>query len=129
MFERVRAELSAAALLKNFEAIQEQVPGQSLLPMIKANAYGHGAEWVARTLEGLPGLYGFGVATLEEGAEVRRALGPRGKRTRIAVISGTAIWSEEKGQFCERHGLTATISSEEDWIKFSRERWHERIAY
>ena len=128
-FERVRAEFSAQALLKNYDAIRAQVPGQSILPMIKADAYGHGAAWAAKLLARETALYGLGVATLEEGAEVRKALAAQGKRVRVVVISGTALWSDEKGQFCERHGLTATISSEEDWIQFARGGWNERIAY
>lgn len=129
MFERVQAELSSKALLGNYDAIRAQVPGQSILPMIKANAYGHGAAWAARLLAGEPALYGLGVATLEEGAEVRKALGAQRGRTKIVVVSGTALWSEEKGRFCEKHGLTATISSEEDWTRFVRGGWPDRIAY
>jgi alanine racemase len=129
IFERVRAELSAKALLGNYDAIRAQVPGQSILPMIKAGAYGHGAAWAAKILAEEPALYGLGVATLEEGAEVRKALGNQRKRTRVLVVSGTALWSDEKGEFCEKHGLTATISSEEDWVKFLRGDWHERISY
>jgi alanine racemase len=40
--------------------------------MVKANGYGLGAVAVARALESL-GPWGYGVATLEEGAELRRA--------------------------------------------------------
>src|SRR4051812_11826630 len=77
---RAIAEFSAKALLANFAAIQAQVPEQAILPMIKANAYGHGTEWVARQLLLQPRLYGFGVATLEEGAELRAALGPKSRK-------------------------------------------------
>ena len=40
--------------------------------MVKANAYGHGAGAVARTLANA-GSDAFGVATLEEGIELRQA--------------------------------------------------------
>jgi alanine racemase len=100
-----------------------------ILPMIKAEAYGHGAAWVARTLASHADLYALGVVTLEEGAEVRRALGEQKLRSKIVVFSGTALWSDEKGQFCEKHGLTATISSEEDWVRFLRGGWQERVSY
>jgi alanine racemase len=129
MFSRVRAHFSRKALLSNYEVIQALVPGQAILPMIKAGAYGHGASWAARALAHLPGLYGLGVATLEEGREVRDALDQKSKRSRIIVFSGTALWSEEKGQFCEKHGLTATISQEDDWVKFRRGGWTARIPY
>jgi len=128
-FERVQADFSAKALLNNYDAIRALVPGQAILPMIKAGAYGHGAGWVAGRLAGEPDLYGLGVATLDEGEEVRKALGEQKLRCKIVVVSGTALWSDEKGQFCEKHGLTATISSEEDWVRFLRGRWNERIPY
>src|SRR4051794_4743682 len=76
--ERAVVELSSFHLLHNYQAIQEIVPGQAILPMLKANAYGHGMEWAARTLSSQPGLYGMGVATLEEGAQLRTALPSRG---------------------------------------------------
>ena len=68
-----------------------------MLPMIKANAYGHGAAWAAKTLVDLPQLYGLGVATLEEGQEIREALGARHRRTCIFVFSGCTPWTDEKG--------------------------------
>ena len=122
-------ELDAKALLGNYKAIQALVPGQAVLPMIKANAYGHGVAWAAANLSALDGLYGFGVATLEEGAELRKALGARARQTKIVVFSGTTPWSDEKGQFCERNGLTPVIAGDEDWKEFVRGEWPKRIAY
>ena len=46
------------------------VAGVKLLLMVKANAYGHGLTEVASATEDL--VDGFGVATLEEGIELRR---------------------------------------------------------
>ena len=46
--------------------------GSRLLPMVKANGYGLGAVAVARALEPLD-PWGFGVATVEEGAALRAA--------------------------------------------------------
>src|SRR5690606_17540665 len=74
---RIEVELSASALIRNYQAIQALAPNQLLLPMVKANAYGHGVAWVSRLLEKLPGLYGFGVATLGEGAQLRKILSAR----------------------------------------------------
>jgi alanine racemase len=126
---RVMAEFSAKALENNYRVIQAQVPGHSIIPMIKANAYGHGAAWAARILAPLPGLFGFGVATLEEGTELRLALWPKWRRTRIIVFSGALPWSGEHGHYCERHGLVPVIASEEDWNKFLREKWPSRLPY
>jgi alanine racemase len=126
---RATAELSAKALVGNYRAIADLVPDQAIIPMIKANAYGHGAEWAAKTLREEPRLAGFGVASLEEGAEVREALGVRGRRTPVTVYSGCANWSEAKGRYCEAHGLTAVIASEEDLRAFVSQGWAERISY
>ena len=128
-FARVVARFSAAALHSNYRAISSLVPEQSILPMIKANAYGHGATWVARQLLGLPKLYGFGVASFEEAGELRTSLGSRGRRTKIVVLSGVLPWSEEKGQYCERNGLTAVIATEQDWYGFFKGGWADRISY
>lgn len=68
---RAWVEIDLGALLRNAEKIaaHARVP---LLPMIKADAYGCGAVRVARTLEQLD-PWGFGVGTIAEGEELRRA--------------------------------------------------------
>ena len=117
---RVVAELSRKALIGNYHAILEQVPNQAILPMIKADAYGHGAEWVARELYGLPQLDGYGVATLEEGISLRDALGPRARRSRIVIFSGATPWSVEIGDLCSSYNLTPVIASDSDWMRSAR---------
>jgi alanine racemase len=126
---RIVAEIRSAALIKNFSAICKRVPEQSIIPMIKADAYGHGAAWVGRTLAHLPKLYALGIATLEEGALLRENLGPINARTKILVFSGATAWSEEKGAYCERHGLTPVIASDPDWQIFFKQGWARRIPY
>jgi len=126
---RVVAEMSTQALRANYQAIAKQVDGLDLLPMVKANAYGHGAVWAARTLLNLSQLYALGVATLQEALELRNGLGQSGRRTRIIVFSECADWNENKGQFCEQYAITPVIASEEDWTSFVRGGWNERLSY
>jgi alanine racemase len=126
---RIVAEIRNTALIENFAAIADRVPGQSIIPMIKADAYGHGAAWVGRTLAHLPKLYALGVATLEEGARLRADLGGTSARVKILVFSGATAWSEEKGTYCERHGLTPVIASDPDWEAFFSQGWARRIPY
>ena len=78
---RAWVEVDLAALVRNGEryAKAAAVP---LLPMVKADGYGLGAVRVARALVGLS-PWGFGVATIEEGEELRRA----GIETRLLVFS------------------------------------------
>lgn len=68
---RAWVDVDLAALLANARTVvaRSQVP---LLPMVKANGYGLGAVPVARALEAVA-PWGFGVATPEEGAELRAA--------------------------------------------------------
>jgi alanine racemase len=127
--DRAVAEMNSWALQKNFRAIQEQVPDQEILPMLKANAYGHGVAWAAQQLAHLNGVYGFGLATLNEGAQLRAILGPKGRRIPIVIFSETTPWSDSVGQFCEKHGLTAVIATEKDWTVFIRDAWAKRIPY
>lgn len=70
MFARVRAEVSAPALAANLRALSAHAGARVLLP-VKANAYGHGLELVARLSEGLPEVWGYGVATPLEAAALR----------------------------------------------------------
>src|SRR4051812_31799897 len=68
---RAWVEIDLGALLRNASkvAASAQVP---LLPMVKADAYGLGAVRIARTLEQLD-PWGYGVATIAEGEELRRS--------------------------------------------------------
>jgi alanine racemase len=68
---RAWVEVDLGALLRNGAAYAARA-GVPLLPMVKADAYGLGAVPVARALERLD-PWGFGVATIEEGEELRSA--------------------------------------------------------
>lgn len=83
---RAWLEVDLSALRRNAEALRARLrPRARLLPMVKADAYGLGAARVARALSG-EGVWGFGVATVEEGAELRRA----GIGDRIVVFTPCA---------------------------------------
>jgi alanine racemase len=65
--------IDLAALRWNFQQVKNAVArGVKVLSIVKANAYGHGACEAAKTLA-KAGSDGFGVATLEEGIELREA--------------------------------------------------------
>jgi len=66
------ADIDLANLVANARAILSQAPGARLLPMVKADAYGLGAVRCARALRALT-PWGYGVATLDEAAELRAA--------------------------------------------------------
>jgi alanine racemase len=76
-----------STLRENFRQIKKKVgPKVKILSMVKANAYGHGAPAVARALAA-EGSDAFGVATLEEGIELRQA----GIRQPIIVMAGVYL--------------------------------------
>jgi alanine racemase len=64
-------EVDVGALVDNARTVAK-IAGTRLLPVVKANAYGVGAVAVSKALEQLD-PWGYGVATLEEGVELRAA--------------------------------------------------------
>jgi alanine racemase len=90
------------ALRWNFRQAKGRIaPGVRVLSIVKANAYGHGAVEVARLLAE-EGSDGFGVATVEEGAEVRRA----GVSSPILVLPG--VYPEQLPEIVE-YRLTPAV--------------------
>ncbi len=77
-----RAEIHLAALTANFQAVSSYV-GTDVWAVVKADAYGHGAVEVSRSLVEA-GAKGLCVALVEEGLELRKA----GVEAPILVMSG-----------------------------------------
>ncbi|MDE6516582.1 MAG: alanine racemase, partial [Acetatifactor sp.] len=69
---RAWIEVSLDALRHNVEYLQSLLPDHcALMPVVKANAYGHGAGLIAGELNAL-GIHSFCVACVSEGVELRR---------------------------------------------------------
>ena len=66
---RARVEIDLGALQRNGAALARRA-GVPILPMVKADAYGLGAEAAVRALEPLD-PWGYGVASVTEGEELR----------------------------------------------------------
>jgi alanine racemase len=96
-------EVDLARLTANFRAIEVAVAPAVVMPILKANAYGHGLVAVARHLVAL-GAASLGVAFLEEAVALREA----GVTAPILVMGG--IFGDQVPVFL-RHGLTLTASS------------------
>jgi alanine racemase len=97
-------EVNLPQLRKNLQAIRAHVSPAKVMPMIKANAYGHGVDGVAPFLE--PEVDAFGVALVEEGIHLREL----GITKPILVAGGTL--PEQVPLFLE-HDLILTASSPE----------------
>jgi alanine racemase len=69
---RAWIEVDHAAIRHNLRAIRSVVPGAGVIGVVKANAYGHGAVAVARTLVAA-GIDRLAVATVDEARRLREA--------------------------------------------------------
>lgn len=121
--------MSAKALVNNYRVLSEMAQGQAVCPMIKADGYGHGATWAARTLMNEKNLYSLGVATISEGVKLRTELGSKARHLSIHVYSGASAFNDEKGDLCVRYGLTPCLSQETDFERFIRDKWPEKLHY
>jgi len=100
-----QVEVYLSRLTANYRAIQAHVAPATVMPILKANAYGHGLVEVARHMARLGAPY-LGVAFLEEGIMLREA----GVTTPILVLGG--IIGNQVPLFLA-HDLTLTASSVE----------------
>ena len=96
-------EVNLSRLKDNFNAIRNHVKPARIMPVLKANAYGHGMVRVAQLMEELNADY-IGVAVLEEGILLRQ----NGIKMPILVTGG--ILGNQVPHFIE-HDLTLTASS------------------
>ena len=78
-----RISLSADALEHNLGVVRGHAPQSRIMAVVKADAYGHGLEWVAGILESA-GVDAFGVACIEEGVRLREA----GLRAPVFILEG-----------------------------------------
>ncbi len=74
MRDHSRLEVHLPRLARNWARVQALAPRARILPMVKAQAYGHGAVAVSRFLVDELGAQALGVATLGEGEELLRGL-------------------------------------------------------
>ena len=95
-------EVDLSQLKKSMEAIRALYQPGLVMPMVKANAYGHGVDGVAPFIE--PYVDYFGVAILEEEIHLREL----GITKPILVAGGTLV--EQVPDFAE-YDLTLTGSS------------------
>lgn len=107
---RAWAEIDLAALRANL-AVARQTSGVDLMAVVKAGAYGHGLEEIARALA-TEELAFFGVANVREARQIRHA----GVATRIYLLGPT--WSAERAEIVARD-WTPCISSLDEAREFA----------
>lgn len=96
-------EVDLGRLAANYRAIAAHVGSAQVMPILKANAYGHGLCEVGRLLQRLGAPY-VGVAYLEEGLRLRQ----QGVTLPVLVLGG--IVGDQIPRFLENN-LTLTASS------------------
>jgi alanine racemase len=118
---RAWVDIDLAALVANARTIAAAC-GTRLLPMVKANGYGLGAVRVAQALEALD-PWGYGVATVEEGAALRAS----GVSRPIIVFSPLSADSLDP---MLEHGFRPAIGDPEmlrHWIARTADPFHLEI--
>jgi alanine racemase len=113
-------EVDLDAVVRNARAMQARAP--ALLPMVKADAYGIGAVRVVRALEPLA-PWGYGVATIEEGVELRDAGIAR------PIVLFTSVAADDLGAVRDAR-LTpalASAASMASWSQIGGGAWHLAI--
>ena len=111
LMRRAWVDVDLGALLRNAQAIAARA-GVPLLPMVKADGYGLGAIRVARALDGLE-PWGFGVADVAEGEELRRA-----DITRPIVVFTPLLIGDFDA--AERANLTPTLGARDTIVSWQR---------
>jgi alanine racemase len=91
------------AIKANYKKVKKHVGNCKIMPILKANAYGHGLQRIAQLFEELNADY-LGVAVVEEGILLRE----KGINIPILVLGG--VWGNQVPLFL-KHNLTITASS------------------
>lgn len=106
-FRPTYAEINLSALERNFKKVRALLPAKTgIMAMIKADAYGHGSARVATRLESC-GVTSFGVATVEEGVELRDA----GIKSPVVVMGGLMGMGSPASGMMVGADLTPVINS------------------
>jgi alanine racemase len=105
LFRPTFCEIDLGALRHNFRELKKRAGVCEILTVVKANAYGHGALAVARALVA-EGALNLGVATIEEGIELRKA----GISVPILCLGGPL---GAQGSDFQEHSLTPVVFNEE----------------
>jgi alanine racemase len=109
------AEISLDNLLFNFNSIKEKVKESNIIPVIKADAYGHGAVKIAKALE-KEDVKLFAVAQFKEAMELRESgvltpililgrLFPNEIKTAVKNNFRLTLYSKEDIEFIEKAHL------------------------
>ena len=113
-FDRTCVEIDKSALKHNIEEIRRITsPGADIMAVVKADAYGHGAYEVAKTLLD-NGADGLCIATIGEAVHLRQS----GITSRLLILGGTDIESYEDAVL---YNIDLAIYDKESAVALSNE--------
>lgn len=111
-FHRSFARINLTAIKNNFDSLRNLIqPGTKTMAIVKANAYGHGAVRVAKTLVNRADY--FAVADIQEALELRE----NGIENPILILSYTSTYHYEE---LIENEIIPTVYSLEDAVKLSQ---------
>ena len=119
--DRAWLDVDLGAIVRNARRFQELV-GAPLLPMLKADGYGLGAVPVARALEPVE-PWGYGVATHDEGAQLRSA----GITRPLLVFSPLGIDQVEQFRADRLRPVIGDLSALDAWLAADAGPFHVEI--
>lgn len=108
-------EINLDNVIHNMTCIMAKTKDMTLMAVIKADSYGHGAFMIAKTLLEV-GVSHFAVATVDEGIELRRAR----ITCPILVLGGVRV---EDLKIIAKNDLTISVHSL-DWLKRALSLYH-----
>ena len=84
-------EINLEYLAQNIQAIKKMIPqGKKMMAIVKADAYGHGAQMLAQTMLA-SGVDMFGVSSIDEGLDLRQVK----IKAPILVVGAVPVWAVE----------------------------------
>jgi len=84
-------EINLEYLAQNIQAIKKTIPsGKKMMAIVKADAYGHGAQMLAQTMLA-SGVDMFGVSSIDEGLDLRQVK----IKAPILVVGAVPVWAVE----------------------------------
>jgi alanine racemase len=113
MTRPVRARIDLKALQYNLQQARQAASGSKIMAVIKANAYGHGAVMIARTLKAADA---FAVASVEEALQLREA----GIAQPLVLLEG--VFEAEELEAANNYDLQPVVHCQQqlDWLEQAR---------
>jgi len=103
MYRKTFLQVNLDNLVDNYFAVKERMKGKVVIPVVKANAYGHGViDVVKRLVE--EGVNFFAVSLLEEALEIRKAY----PNVQLLMMG---VCNEEDVNVAAKHDIQVTIGS------------------